>query len=192
MNTARSNDTQGFDEYQLLLTMAVKSTRSAIHKILISIVSQRFSCTFPFVSNDINILLVEDNYEHLRLTKYILEHNNVPGQVYVVRDGQEAVDYLYQRNKFSDALLNPRPNLVLLDLNIPRINGREVLKIMKSDDKLKDIPVVVVSSSEREEDVSYAHEVGAAAYISKSGGFEQLTQALGSVISYASRNPPSQ
>jgi DNA-binding NarL/FixJ family response regulator len=99
------------------------------------------------------------------------------------------MDFLYQRNEFADAALHPRPNLVLLDLNIPRINGREVLKIMKSDEKLKDIPVVVVSSSEREEDVTYAREIGAAAYISKSAGFERLTEELGSVISHASRHP---
>ena len=141
------------------------------------------------VSDDINILIVEDNYEHLRLTKYILKQNSVPGQVFVVRDGQEAMDFLYHRNEFSDPILHPRPNLVLLDLNIPRVNGREVLKIMKSDDKLKDIPVVVVSSSEREEDVTYAHEIGAAAYISKSGGFERLSQALATVSTYASRTP---
>jgi two-component system response regulator len=130
------------------------------------------------MENQINILLVEDNYEHLRLTKYLLKQNNVPGQLFVVRDGQEAIDFLYQRDKFSDTLTHPRPNLVLLDLNIPRINGREVLKIIKSDEKLRDIPVVVVSSSEREEDVSYAQEVGAVAYISKSSGFEKLNQAL--------------
>jgi two-component system response regulator len=143
------------------------------------------------MNNDINILLVEDNYEHLRLTKYILKQNNVPGQLFVVRDGQEALDYLYQRDKFSDPALNPRPDLVLLDLNIPRINGREILKIMKSDDKLKDIPVVVVSSSEREEDVSYAHKAGAAAYISKSSGFEKLNEALATIHLYASRTPNS-
>lgn len=141
------------------------------------------------MNDDINILLVEDNYEHLRLTKYMLKQNNVPGQIFVVRDGQEAVDFLYQRDRFADPLLNPRPHLVLLDLNIPRINGREVLKIMKSDEKLKDIPVVVVSSSEREEDVSYARETGAAAYISKSGGFEKLSQALSTVYQYAARTP---
>ena len=142
------------------------------------------------MSDNINILLVEDNYEHLRLTKYILKHNNFPGQLFVVRDGQEAMDFLYQRNKFADPVESPRPNLVLLDLNLPRINGREVLKIMKSDDALKSIPVVVVSSSERDEDKSYAQEAGAAAYISKSGGFEQLTEALGSVLMYASRSSP--
>ena len=142
------------------------------------------------VSDDINILLVEDNYEHLRLTKYILKQNNVPGKIFVVRDGQEALDFLYQRNKFSDPQLHPRPNLVLLDLNIPRINGREVLKVMKSDGSLNDIPVVVVSSSEREEDVSYASEAGAVAYISKSGGFERLSRELATVYTYAKRNPP--
>lgn len=150
---------------------------------------KEFLVDFHAVSDDINILLVEDNYEHLRLTKYILKKNNVPGQVHVARDGQEAMDFLYQRNKFSDPQLHPRPNLVLLDLNIPRINGREVLKIMKSDVALKDIPVVVVSSSERDEDVSYAKEIGAAAYISKSGGFERLNEALSTVHRYASRKP---
>jgi two-component system response regulator len=109
-----------------------------------------------------------------------------------VRDGQEALDFLYQRDKFSDARLHPRPNLVLLDLNIPRINGREVLKIMKSDDVLKDIPVVVVSSSEREEDVMYANEAGAAAYISKSAGFEQLSKELATVFQYAAPHTPRQ
>jgi CheY-like chemotaxis protein len=132
------------------------------------------------------ILLVEDNFEHLRLTKYILRHNNVPGDVYVVRDGQEALDYLYHRNQFANVAANPRPDLVLLDLNIPRVNGKEVLDRIKSDEELKDIAVVVLSSSDREEDVSYAYEHGAAAYISKSAGFERLNQALASIHTFAS------
>lgn len=132
------------------------------------------------------ILLVEDNFEHLRLTKYILRHNNMRGDVYVVRDGQEAVDYLYQRNQFADPIANPRPDLVLLDLNIPRINGKEVLDIIKSDIALKDIPVVVLSSSDREEDISHAYEHGAAAYISKSAGFERLNEALSSIEKFVS------
>jgi CheY-like chemotaxis protein len=132
------------------------------------------------------VLLVEDNFEHLRLTKYILRHNNVPGEVYVVRDGQEAIDYLYNRNQFADTSANPRPQLVLLDLNIPRIDGKEVLKLIKSDEALKHISVVILSSSDREEDVSYAYEHGAAAYISKSAGFEQLNEALSSLHTFAS------
>lgn len=132
------------------------------------------------------ILLVEDNFEHLRLTKYILKQNNVPGEVYVVRDGQEALDYLCNRNQFTDRVANPRPDLILLDLNIPRINGREVLKTIKTDEQLKDISVVILSSSDREEDISYSYAHGAAAYISKSSGFEQLSNALASVDTFVS------
>lgn len=133
------------------------------------------------------ILLVEDNFEHLRLTKYILRTNRVPGDVHVVRDGQEAVDYLFRRNRFADPASSPRPHLILLDLNIPRIDGKEVLRIIKTDAQLKEIPVIVVSSSDREEDVQYARDTGAAAYISKSGGFDQLSAALASIHILANR-----
>jgi len=138
------------------------------------------------MNEKLKILLVEDDLEHLQLTKYILARNKVPGEVIVVRDGQEAVDFLYHKNKFAGAL-NDRPNLVLLDLNIPRINGREVLRIMKHDDVLKDIPVVIVSSSNRQEDIAYARQSGASAYISKSGGFEKLNEALSTIHQFASK-----
>ncbi len=135
-----------------------------------------------------DILLVEDNHEHLKLTTYILKRNNVPGEIHVVRDGQEAIDYLYRKNKFSDASTSPRPSLVLLDFNIPRVDGKEVLKIMKEDERLRDIPVVVVSSSNRQEDMAYAAAAGASAYISKSSGFEKLNEALAHVHTFAA--PP--
>jgi CheY-like chemotaxis protein len=134
----------------------------------------------------LNILVVEDNFEHLRLTRYILKRNGVPGELFVVRDGQEAIDFLYQRNQYADRSQHPRPNLVLLDFNIPRVDGKQVLQIMKGDDGLKDIPVVVVSSSNRPEDVAFATEHGATAYISKSAGFEKLNEALASIHRFAS------
>lgn len=137
---------------------------------------------------NLNILLVEDNHEHLRLTRYLLEQSKFPGEVFVVRDGQEAIDYLYRRNKFAEPAISPRPNLVVLDLNIPRINGKEVLRIIKEDFDLKDIPVVVVSSSDREEDITYANQIGAVAYISKSEGFEKLSQAFAMIHTYASKH----
>jgi two-component system, response regulator len=140
-----------------------------------------------YMSGSFNILLIEDNLEHLRLTKYILERNNVSGEVFVARDGQEAIDFLYQRNQFKDAALSPRPDLVLLDLNIPRVGGKEVLRIIKSDQLLQDIPVIVVSSSEREEDMKYAYESGAAGYISKSDSFEKLNEALASIHNVVSK-----
>jgi CheY-like chemotaxis protein len=143
-------------------------------------------CSLASVMSELpTILLVEDNFEHLRLTQYILRTQNVPGDVRVVRDGQEALDYLFHRNQYSDPASSPRPQLVLLDLNIPRIDGKEVLRSIKSDPQLKDIPVIVVSSSDREEDILYARETGATAYISKSGGFEKLSEALASVHTLA-------
>jgi two-component system response regulator len=133
-----------------------------------------------------DILLVEDDREHLKLTTYLLKRNKVPGEIHVVRDGQEAIDYLYRRNKFSDATKSPRPALVLLDLNIPRLDGKEVLKIMKEDKSLRDIPVVIVSSSNRQEDIQFAKKIGATAYISKSSGFEKLSEALANIHAIAS------
>lgn len=130
------------------------------------------------MTDRLNILLVEDNFEHLRLTKYILKQNGVEGDLFVVRDGQEAMDFLYRRNKYANVEKNPRPSLVLLDLNIPRVNGRELLRIIKADGSLKDIPVVVVSSSDRPEDVAFAKQHGATAYISKASGFDALKAAL--------------
>ncbi len=134
----------------------------------------------------LNILLVEDNFEHLRLTKYILKQNGVEGDLFVVRDGQEAMDYLYRRNKYANVEKNPRPSLVLLDLNIPRVNGKELLRIIKADGALKDIPVVVVSSSDRPEDVAFAEQNGATAYISKASGFEALKAALSNLRKFTS------
>ena len=145
-----------------------------------------FLASLRYMSNNFKILLVEDNYEHLRLTRYIIKRQKVPGDVVVVRDGQEALDYLYRRGNFADPEASPRPDLVLLDLNIPRISGKEVLSTIKSDEHLKAIPVIVVSSSDRDEDVKYAFEQGAVAYISKADGFEKLSQALASIHTYAS------
>jgi len=134
----------------------------------------------------IDILLVEDNHEHLKLTTYLLKRNHVPGEVHVVRDGQEAIDYLYRKNKFADEASSPRPSVVLLDLNIPRIDGKQVLRMIKSDATLRDIPVVVVSSSNRQEDKNFAEQAGASAYISKSSGFEKLSEALANIHTIAS------
>ena len=141
---------------------------------------------YVLMPEKLNILLVDDNSEHLTLTQYLLKRNAVPGEVYVVRDGQDAIDFLYRRNQFSDPATNPRPNLILLDFNIPRVDGREVLRRLKEDKVLKDIPIVVLSSSDLQEDIAYAKQLGASAYISKSAGFEKLSEELASVHKFAS------
>ena len=131
-----------------------------------------------------NILIAEDNLSHQKITEYILKKNNVPAKYFVVRDGQEVLDYLFHKNNYTDSEKYPIPNLILLDLNLPKRDGREVLKIIKSDSGLKDIPVVIVSTSDRVEDVSYAMQTGAVAYISKSSGFDKFNQELAGVPKY--------
>lgn len=132
-----------------------------------------------------NILIVEDNLAHQKITEYVLKHNKVPGKYFIVRDGQEAVDYLFHKNAYADEAQFPAPDLILLDLNLPKRDGREVLKLIKESPEVREIPVVIVSTSDREEDVTYAMETGAAAYISKSSGFDKFNQELSSVLVYA-------
>jgi len=133
------------------------------------------------MTDHITILLVEDNVEQARLTQHVLKRNEVCGDIFIVRDGQEAMDYLCRKNRYADEGKSPRPHLVLLDLNLPQIDGKEVLRLMKSDETLKDIPVIIVSASDREEDVNEVYEIGAAGYISKSKSFESFNHAIAAV-----------
>jgi CheY-like chemotaxis protein len=133
----------------------------------------------------INILIVEDNLSHQKITEYVLKKNNVGARIRVVRDGQEILDYLFRRGAYTDDVQYPMPQLILLDLNLPKHDGREVLKLIKNDPNLKSIPVVIVSTSDREEDVVYARENGAAAYISKASGFDKFNAELGAVLQFA-------
>lgn len=126
----------------------------------------------------LKILIVEDNPAHFRILQYVFQKNQINANVYHAKDGQEAL------NMLTDDPV-PKPNLILLDLNLPKRDGREVLKIIKENQNLKDIPVVIVSTSDREEDVSYAKSYGAVAYISKSIGFENFNQELSQVTKYA-------
>ena len=132
-----------------------------------------------------NILIVEDNLAHQKITEYVLKRHNLPAKFFVVRDGQEVVDYLFRKNGYTDIEKYPMPNLILLDLNLPKRDGREVLKLLKENISLRDIPVVIVSTSDREEDIAFATQMGVVGYISKSIGFDKFSDELGSVIKYA-------
>lgn len=132
-----------------------------------------------------NILIVEDNLAHLKITEHILRKHNVTANLFVVRDGQEALDYLFRNTPFQDTQKYPDPHLILLDLNLPKKDGREVLKIIKSDHRLREIPVVIVSTSDRPEDIEYAYSLGVASYISKSSGFDAFGKQLGAVTQFA-------
>ncbi len=112
----------------------------------------------------VDILLVEDNPGDVRLTKEALKDAKVLNQVYVARDGVEAMKFLRRQNSFKDV---PLPDLILLDLNLPKKDGREVLKEIKEDQLLKHIPVVILTTSKAEEDILKTYNLHANAYITK-------------------------
>ena len=112
----------------------------------------------------IEILLVEDNRGDIRLTQEALHDASIRNHLHVVRDGVEAMQYLRREDKFDNST---RPDLILLDLNLPRKDGREVLQDIKSDEDLRRIPVVVLTSSEADEDILRSYDLHANCYITK-------------------------
>lgn len=126
----------------------------------------------------VEILLVEDNPGDVDLTLEALEEARLRNKVHVARDGVEAMEFLHRTGGHADA---PRPDLVLLDLNMPRKDGREVLREMKEHADLKRIPVVVLTTSEAEQDVLDAYDYSANAYIVKPVDFEQFFRTVRSL-----------
>lgn len=126
----------------------------------------------------VEILLVEDNPGDVDLTLEALEEAKLRNNVHVATDGVEAMDFLRREGSYAEV---PRPDLVLLDLNLPRKDGREVLKEIKEDPKLKRIPVVVLTTSEAEEDVLDAYEYSANAYIVKPVDFDRFLRTIRSL-----------
>ena len=116
------------------------------------------------MSEPVEILLVEDNPGDVRLTEEAFREGRIDNNLHVAADGVEALAFLEQRDEFEDA---PRPDLVLLDLNLPRMNGDELLAELKADPKLRRIPVIVLTSSAAEEDVVTSYELHANAYLTK-------------------------
>ena len=123
----------------------------------------------------IEILLVEDSATDVLLAEEALQEAKMRNNLYVVKDGVEAMAFLRNEGKYADV---PRPDLVLLDLNMPRKDGREVLAEVKADDHLKNIPVVVLTTSQAQEDVLKAYGLHANCYISKPVDFEQFTNVV--------------
>jgi len=124
------------------------------------------------------VLVVEDNPNDVTIIKRAMRKSDVKCELYFARDGEEAIDTLYQKGEFEDT---PRPDLILLDINLPKINGLEVLAKIKEDDRLKRIPVIVLTISEREEDMVKAYDSGAASYMTKpvdSKDFERLIRTV--------------
>lgn len=126
----------------------------------------------------VEILLAEDNPGDVKLTQKALERGQVLNNLHVVEDGVEAMDFLHQRDGYEDA---PIPDLILLDLNMPRMDGQEVLEEVKSDDDLKRIPVVVLTSSAAEEDIVQSYDLHANAFLTKPVGFDGFLDVVGRI-----------
>lgn len=127
---------------------------------------------------NVEILLVEDNPGDVRLTTEVLKDAKLCNRINVVSDGVEALDYLYRRGPFSAAC---RPDLILLDLNLPRKDGREVLEEIKSDPALKNIPVVILTTSNAEQDILKSYALHANCYITKPVDLEQFSKVVASI-----------
>ncbi|TAK95891.1 MAG: response regulator [Verrucomicrobia bacterium] len=123
------------------------------------------------------ILLAEDNLNDVELTLAALKQNHIANEVVVARDGQEALDYLYRRGNFQKREAG-HPVVVFLDLKMPKVDGLEVLRQMKSDATIKMIPVVMLTSSREENDLVRSYSLGANAYVVKPVGFEQFLDAV--------------
>ncbi|MFC8828490.1 response regulator [Streptomyces sp. NPDC057137] len=123
----------------------------------------------------VEILLVEDDAGDELMTREAFEDNKIGNTLHVVRDGLEALDFLYQREEHIEA---PRPDLILLDLNLPKYDGRQVLEKIKSDPDLSHIPVVVLTTSAAEEDILRSYKLHANAYVTKPVDLEQFIKAV--------------
>jgi two-component system, response regulator len=129
------------------------------------------------IRKDHIILLVEDNADDIELTLRAFQKSNIVNEMVVVKDGQEALDYLFVTGAYAARDPMVMPHLVLLDLNLPRINGLEVLRRMRADTRTKRLPVVILTTSSEETDVIVGYDLGANSYVRKPVDFAQFTGA---------------
>jgi len=134
--------------------------------------------------NEIEILLVEDNPHDVEMTLRALKKQNLANKVHVVRDGAEALDYLFADEIYANRDINQFPKLVLLDLKLPKVDGLEVLRQVKSDERTKTIPVVVLTSSREEQDMIESYKLGVNSYIVKPVDFDKFLDAVGELGLY--------
>lgn len=124
------------------------------------------------------VMLVEDNADHAELVIRTLEDHRIANRIKHFRDGQAALDYLFRRNGHEDPASSPRPHMILLDLRLPRVDGLEVLRIIKEEEQLKQIPVIILTTSEAEKDVAQAYGNHVNSYLVKPVGFEEFSKLM--------------
>jgi two-component system response regulator len=133
--------------------------------------------------NTIDILLVEDNPQDVELTMRTLKKHHVANRLFVVSDGEEAIDFLFCKGKYSQRV-NHLPKVIFLDIKLPKLNGLEVLKIIKSDEQLHHLPVVMLTSSVEDPDIKAAYEMGANSYVVKPVDFTNFSETISNLGMY--------
>jgi len=128
-------------------------------------------------SRKVIVLMAEDNEHDIIATKRAWKKNNIANPLYIVTDGEECLDFLHHRGKYAQSEL-PKPSLLLLDINMPRMNGLEVLEHIRSDKDLRRLPVVVLTTSKAEEDKMRSYDLGVNAYIVKPVDFDKFVEAV--------------
>jgi CheY-like chemotaxis protein len=135
-------------------------------------------------TSGITILIADDDEEDRMMTKMALEHSRLANELRFVNDGEELMEYLRHSGKYESRQLYPHPGLILLDLNMPRKDGYEALKEIKSDPHLKRIPVVILTTSQAEQDICRSYDLGVNSFVTKPVSFQALVETLGEVSRY--------
>ena len=130
------------------------------------------------LDKSVEILLVEDNPEDVELTLHTFRKHNLANRVHVTRDGAEALDFLFRTGAYKGRRMEDSPHVVLLDLKLPKVDGLEVLRRMKEESRTRMIPVVVLTSSREDRDITESYQLGVNSYIVKPVNFEQFTEAV--------------
>ena len=134
--------------------------------------------------HSIHIVMAEDDPDDRMLTRRALKKSRLANTIDTVENGEELMDYLHQRGPYAEEGAAPRPGLILLDLNMPRMDGREALKRIKSDASLRRIPVIVLTTSKAEQDIVESYDLGVNAYVTKPVTFEGLVRAIQALGSF--------
>jgi CheY-like chemotaxis protein len=135
-------------------------------------------------SKPITILMADDDPDDRQLTREAFEESKLSNDLRFVEDGEELLDYLYRRGKYADPESSPRPSIILLDLNMPRRDGREALQIIRSDPQMRPIRVIIMTTSKAEEDMLRSYDLSAASYITKPVTFERLVDVVRALGKY--------